>query len=59
MKWSELRRLAEQNGWVLVRFGKKHDVYEKDGERIYLERHPSAEIKSGLYYKTLKKLGIK
>ena len=59
MKWSEVRRIAEQNGWVLIRFGKTHDVYEKDGERFYLERHPSAEIKSGLYHKILKKLGVK
>ena len=54
-----MRRIAEQNGWVLVRFGKQHDVYEKDGERLYIERHPSVEIKNGLYFKTLKKLGIK
>ena len=59
MKWSEIRRLAEDNGWVLVRFGKKHDVYEKEGKRLYLERHPSAEIKSGLYHKILRELGIK
>ena len=54
MKWSELRRLAEQNGWVLVRFGKKHDVYWKDGVPMFIERHASAEIRKGLYYKNLK-----
>ena len=56
MKWSELRRLAELNGWVLVRFGKKHDVYWKDGVPLYIERHASAEIRNGLYYKYLKKI---
>lgn len=54
MKWSEFRRLAELNGWVLVRFGKKHDVYWKDGVPLYIERHTSAEMRKGLYYKYLK-----
>jgi predicted RNA binding protein YcfA (HicA-like mRNA interferase family) len=58
MKWSELRRMAEQNGWVLIRFGRKHDVYGKDGERLYVERHPSSEIKPGLYFDLLKKMKI-
>ena len=56
MKWSELRRLAELNGWVLVRFGKKHDVYWKVGVPLYIERHASAEIRNGLYYKYMKKI---
>lgn len=29
MKWSEVRRKAEEDGWVLVRFGRNHDLYEK------------------------------
>ena len=56
MKWNELRRLAELNGWVLVRFGKKHDVYWKDGVPLFFERHASAEIRNGLYQKYLKKI---
>ena len=59
MKWSELRRIAEREGWILVRYGKKHDIYEKDGDTLYIERHSSSEIKSGLYYSALKILGIK
>ena len=59
MKWSELRRIAERDGWILVRYGKKHDVYEKNDEVLYLERHASSEIKTGLYHRVLKKLGIK
>jgi len=59
MKWSELRRIAERNGWVLVRYGKKHDIYEKAGETLIIERHSSSEIKKGLYHRELKKLGIK
>ncbi|MBO7491414.1 MAG: type II toxin-antitoxin system HicA family toxin [Bacteroidales bacterium] len=27
MKWSELRRIAERNGWYLVRTGSRHDIY--------------------------------
>lgn len=27
MKWSELKRIAEANGWRLKRHGKKHDIY--------------------------------
>ena len=59
MKWSELRRLAERNGWVLVRFGKKHDEYEKNGKRVLLERHHASEIKPRLYYKLMKQLDLK
>ena len=59
MKWSEIRRIAERNGWVLVRFGAKHDVYWKDGEELYFERHPSAEVKTGLYKRILKKIRSK
>ena len=56
MKWSELRRLAELNGWELVRFGKKHDVYSKNGVPLYIERHASSEVRTGLYHKCLKKI---
>ena len=59
MKWSEIRRIAERNGWVLIRFGRKHDVYWKDGKYLYIERHSSSEIKNGLYHSVLKKIGIK
>lgn len=54
MKWSEFRRLAEQNGWILIHYGKKHDVYEKDGVQLHIERHASAEMKKGIYHKYLK-----
>ena len=60
MKWSELRRIAERNGWILIRKGHKHDIYkhpQKDN-RIEIERHDSKEIKSGLYYKLKKQIGF-
>ena len=59
MKWSELQRLAEQNGWVLVHFGKKHNEYQKGDARVFLERHGSKEIKKGLYHALLKILELK
>ncbi len=59
MKWSELRRLAEERGWYLVRRG-RHDVYAHDGfdYRIELERHGSKEVKEGLLFKLKKQIGF-
>ena len=59
MKWNELQRLAEQNGWVLVRFGKKHNEFRKGNRRVCFERHGSKEIKTGLYHTLLKQLELK
>lgn len=58
MKWSELIRLAQQNGWHLYRHGKKHDIYKKDGrdDMIQFERHMSEEVKPGLMNKILKQI---
>ncbi|MDR1022840.1 MAG: type II toxin-antitoxin system HicA family toxin [Prevotellaceae bacterium] len=60
MKWSELRRIAERNGWYFYRHGSKHDVYrhhDKDYP-IEIERHDSQEIRSGLFYKLKKQIGF-
>ena len=59
MKGSELQRVAEQNGWVLVRFGKKHTEFRKRDRRVYFERHCSKEIRTGLYHTLLKQLELK
>lgn len=58
MKWSELIRIAERNGWVLIRFGKKHNEYQKGDKRVLFERHPSKEIRNRLYHKLLKQLDL-
>ena len=58
MKWSEVRRIAERTGWILVRYGKKHDVYEKDGELLLIGRHSSEELKAKTYFKVRKQLNI-
>jgi len=60
MKWAELRRIAIQRGWYLVRNGKEHDLYAhpaKDYE-IQLARHDSQEVKTGLYHKLKKQIGF-
>ena len=60
MKWSELRRIAQQNGWYLHRKGANHDIYrhkEKDFP-ILIARHTSEEIKTGLYKDLKKQIGF-
>ena len=53
MKWSELRRIAEKNGWFLVRHGSRHDVYghRDKGFRIEIGRHDKEEIRNGTFNK--------
>ncbi len=44
----------------LVRHGSKHDIYahpDKDFE-IQIERHQSAEVKTGLFHKLKKQIGF-
>ncbi|MBO2524369.1 MAG: hypothetical protein CW341_01515 [Bacteroidetes bacterium] len=69
MKWNELRRLAEKNGWYLWRNGSKHGICGvmavnmiftgilKKTYTIHIERHGSQEVKSGLCTKLLKQIG--
>jgi predicted RNA binding protein YcfA (HicA-like mRNA interferase family) len=58
MKWSELIRLAQRNGWSLYRHGKRHDIYRKAGriDEMQVGRHDSEEIKPGLLKKLLKQI---
>ena len=60
MKWSEIRRIAERNGWELYRRGRRHDIYrhKEINYPIEIERHDSQEIKPGLYYKLKKQIGL-
>lgn len=60
MKWNELRRIAEENGWRLFRHGANHDIYrhpEKD-EAILIGRHGSEEIKKGTFSTLKKQIGF-
>jgi predicted RNA binding protein YcfA (HicA-like mRNA interferase family) len=53
MEWSELRKIAERNGWYLYRNGSRHDVYRHKDRNypIDIERHDSQEVRLGLFYK--------
>lgn len=60
MKWSELRKLAEQNGWYLERHGGNHDVYKHPDkkEKLEIPRHQSHEVRTGLFHKLKKQIGF-
>ena len=63
MKTSELRRLIERAGWVIVRNGANHDIYKHPNrlnERgVAVGRHSSQEIPKGTEQKILKAVGLK
>lgn len=48
MNRNELRRYAEQRGWVFDRHGKKHDIYRHPDKDyfIQIERHDAVEVKT-------------
>lgn len=48
MKYSELIRLIERNGWLRVRQNGSHIIYEKNGKRYTVPNHGSKEIAKGL-----------
>jgi len=58
MKWSELKRKAINNGWVLESHGSKHDMYVKNGDKIAIPRHNSQEVPTGLYHELKKRIGF-
>jgi len=58
MKWSEIRKIAENKGWYLYRYGANHDIYrhnEKDFP-ILIGRHKSEEIPKDAYHRLKKQL---
>ncbi|MDR2146005.1 MAG: type II toxin-antitoxin system HicA family toxin [Tannerella sp.] len=60
MKWSEIKRIAIEKGWYIVRRGSKHDIYAHANKdfQIQIERHKSKEVKQGLYFNLKKKIGF-
>lgn len=60
MKWNELRKIAEANGWVLWRHGANHDIYRHPDRDypIQIGRHGKEEIKSGTFNKLKKQIGF-
>ena len=61
MKWNELKKIAEVNGWYLMKHGKKHDIYvhPTNRDRLIIGRHGSEEVAVGTYMKLLKQMGLK
>ena len=59
MKFSELYRLLEKEGWVLKQ-GKKHAKYVKAGfPPVPVGRHQSKEVPTGTLNTILKEAGLK
>lgn len=51
MKWSELRRIAEEYGWRKWRSGANHDIYRHPDRKgiLQIARHGSEEVKTGTF----------
>lgn len=60
MKFSELYKLLEENGWELKK-GKKHYKYVHPdyATPVPVGRHPSKEVPKGTLEKILKDTGLK
>jgi predicted RNA binding protein YcfA (HicA-like mRNA interferase family) len=59
MKFSELYRLLERNGWELKK-GKRHAKYVHPGfPPIPVGRHPGKEVPTGTLESILKEAGLK
>jgi predicted RNA binding protein YcfA (HicA-like mRNA interferase family) len=60
MKWSEIRRIAENKGWYLYRNGANHDIYihnEKENQ-IIIGRHKAQEVPKNAYNRLKKQIGF-
>jgi mRNA interferase HicA len=60
-KVNEVLRLLIDDGWVLHRHGKKHDLYRHPSKpnQITLPRHGSSELAKGTHLSILKDAGLK
>lgn len=60
MKFSELYRLLERNGWTKDEGGKHSKYVHPDYETfVAVGRHPSKEVPTGTLNKILKDTGLK
>ncbi|WP_409013663.1 type II toxin-antitoxin system HicA family toxin [Dyadobacter sp. CY312] len=59
MKSSEFHRLVKKNGWVHIRTGGSHYIYEKDGQTIPVPFHGSKEMGEGLRKSLVKLMRLK
>lgn len=60
MKWNEFIKIAKAHGWRLERSGSRHDVYKHPERKdlLIIPRHGAEEIKTGLFNKLKKQVGI-
>lgn len=58
MKSSELHKLIKRKGWVLIRSKGSHYIYEKNGKRIPVPYHGSAEVAKGLQKHLEEEMGL-
>jgi len=57
---SEFVRQIRRAGCVLVRHGKKHDIWKNPAtdKEVAVSRHPSKELPRGTYHSMLRDLGL-
>jgi len=60
MKWSELRRIAEEKGWYLYRNGSNHDIYrhKEHDAPLLIGRHKSQEVPKDAQRRLKKQIGF-
>lgn len=58
MKSSEFHRLVQSEGWTKVRQAGSHVIYERNGRKVTVPYHGSAEMPKGLENKLRKEVGL-
>lgn len=58
MKSSEFHRLVQSEGWTKVRQVGSHVIYERNGRKVTVPYHGSAEMPKGLENKLRKEMGL-
>ena len=61
MKANQAVKILKEDGWYLLRHGKKHDIYvhpTKEGS-VIIPRHPATELRKGTELSILTSAGLK
>lgn len=58
MKYKELHKLIQNQGWKIRRQTGSHVIYEKDGRTYPVPYHGSKEVAKGLELKIKKEMGL-
>jgi mRNA interferase HicA len=59
MKFNELHRMVQRNGWMVIRQSGSHVIYEKNGKRYPVPDHGSKELSKPLELRIKKEMGLK